>query len=147
MKTEIRKGQYNDLQSILSLVKELADFELSGDQVTATIHDYQKGFKDGSFETLVAINESGISGMALYYLTWSTWRGKMLYLEDLVVREKERRAGIGQRLFDTFIQRAKELECTMVKWQVLDWNEPAINFYNRNGATIEKEWWNVKLIF
>jgi ribosomal protein S18 acetylase RimI-like enzyme len=83
--------------------------------------------------------------MALYYMTYSTWKGRMLYLEDFVVSAGFRRYGVGQRLFDAYLRRAKALECRLVKWQVLDWNEPAINFYRKNNAIIETEWWNGKI--
>ena len=85
--------------------------------------------------------------MTLYYMTYSTWKGKMLYLEDFVVKADQRNKGIGQLLFDAFIEVAKAKKCRMVKWQVLDWNEPAIRFYEKNNATIETEWWTAKIIF
>jgi GNAT superfamily N-acetyltransferase len=88
-----------------------------------------------------------ILGMALYYMTFSTWRGSMLYLEDFYVSENYRSAGIGQLLFDAYINEAKERGCKMVKWEVLDWNTEAIKFYERNGAVIEKQWWKGKIIF
>jgi len=85
--------------------------------------------------------------MALYYMTYSTWKGRMLYLEDFVVQEAFRKAGIGQQLFDGFLQEANNKGCKLVKWQVLDWNVPAIKFYEKNKAIIEKEWWNGKILF
>ncbi len=80
-------------------------------------------------------------------MTFSTWKGKMLYLEDFVVKEAFRKKGVGQVLWNKYIDIAKEKDCALVKWQVLDWNEPAVKFYEKNGATIEKEWWNGKIIF
>ena len=147
MIVKIRDGTEKDLTRVLQLVQELAAYEKAADQVKADIVSYQRGFADGDFQTIVAEFQDQIMGMALYYLTWSTWRGRMLYLEDLVVTDQARGQGIGQQLLDAFLNKAKELECTMVKWQVLDWNEPAIAFYEKQGATIEKDWWNVKVIF
>ena len=80
-------------------------------------------------------------------MTFSTWKGRMMYLEDFVVNPEYRGQGIGQQLFDSFIAEAKAQDCNLVKWQVLDWNEPAVRFYERNKATIEKEWWNGKIVF
>ena len=85
--------------------------------------------------------------MIFYYIAYSTWRGRMLYLEDFVVAEAHRSSGLGQRLFDTFVAVAREKDCRMVKWQVLDWNVGAIRFYERQNATIETEWHNGKIIF
>ncbi|MEL6275632.1 MAG: GNAT family N-acetyltransferase, partial [Bacteroidota bacterium] len=82
-----------------------------------------------------------------YYMTYSTRKGRMLYLEDFVVRHSERGKGIGQQLFQVFLDEAHRRECRMVKWQVLDWNTPAIKFYELQGATIESNWYNGKIIF
>ena len=76
---------------------------------------------------------------------FSTWRGRMLYLEDFVVTESYRKYGVGQKLYDTFLEVARQKDCFLTKWQVLDWNTPAVNFYEKNKATIEKEWWNAKV--
>jgi GNAT superfamily N-acetyltransferase len=84
--------------------------------------------------------------MALYYMAYSTWRGKMLYLDDLVVSEAYRRHGIGQLLFDAVLEEGLRRGCRLVKWQVLDWNEPALRFYRKNNAEIETEWWNGKIV-
>jgi len=85
--------------------------------------------------------------MTLYYMTFSTWKGKMLYLEDFVIKKGFRRLGIGQLLFDAFLETAREKGCKLTKWQVLDWNETALKFYEKNNAIIEKDWWNGKIIF
>ena len=144
---EIRKAAIDDMAGILHLVKELAAYEKAPEQVTANLRAYQDAFSKGVFDALVAEVDDRIVGTGIYYLTWSTWKGRMLYLEDLVVHAAERRNGIGQKLFDAFLEEARNLNCVMVKWQVLDWNEPALKFYEGNGATIEKEWWNGKIIF
>jgi GNAT superfamily N-acetyltransferase len=83
--------------------------------------------------------------MVIYYETFSTWKGRMLYLEDFYVKETARRFGVGQKLFNAFHETAREKDCKITKWQVLDWNIPAVKFYKKNNAIIEKEWWNVKI--
>ncbi len=140
----IRKATIEDIPAVHQLVVELAIFEKEPQAVTASISDYEEQFARGLFEIIVAEIENEIVGMMLYYDTFSTWKGKMLYLEDFVVNDKYRSQGIGSKLYDAFIAEAKNRECTMVKWQVIDWNEGAVKFYERKGATIEKQWWNVK---
>ncbi len=147
MHINVRKGKTKDLADVYDLVRELAAYEKSLDQVKVSLEDYHVGFREGQFAVLVAEVSSQIAGLALYYETWSTWRGKMLYLEDLVVKESFRGMGIGRQLLEAFIKDARERNCRMVKWQVLDWNEPAIRFYENFGAIIERDWWNVKIIF
>jgi GNAT superfamily N-acetyltransferase len=143
----IRKGTRADLPAIHKLVGELAAFEKEPDSFTASIEDYFDDFANNIFEIIVAEAKDKIVGMALYYMAYSTWRGKMLYLEDFVVNDAYRSMGVGQKIFDAFMERAHDLDCKMVKWQVLDWNEGAIKFYKRNGAEIETNWYNGKIIF
>lgn len=143
---EIRKATFEDLDSILTLVHELAEYEKAPKEVWATLPDYQDAWKEGVFEAIVAEDDGKILGTSVYYMTWSTWKGKMLYLEDFVVSKSHRQGGIGQQLFDATVERAVEWDCTLIKWQVLDWNEPALKFYQKNDAIIEKEWWNGKII-
>lgn len=148
MTYSIRNAEKKDIKGIYSLVRELAIFEHAEHEVTIDEGYYDTCFEDGTFQSIVAVDtEDKVVGICIYYMTFSTWKGKMLYLEDFVVREECRGSGLGQRLFDAYIDRAKELGCTMTKWQVLDWNEGAIKFYKRNNAIIEKEWWNGKIIF
>lgn len=142
---KIRQATAKDLPVLHNLVLELAEYEKAAHEFTATLGDYQRDFQEGVFEALVAEADGEIAGMALYYMTYSTWKGKMLYLEDFVVREAYRRKGIGEALFDTFLATAKAKGCRLAKWQVLDWNEPAIQFYRKKSATIEQEWWNGKI--
>lgn len=144
-KTIIRNATEADAVSILNLVKELAIYEKAEDQVTATVEDYSSSLKNNKIYCKLAEIDGETVGMALYYETFSTWRGLMYYLEDFVVSEKYRGIGIGQLLMDAYITHAKESGAVLVKWQVLDWNEPAIKFYKKMGATIEQEWWNVKM--
>ena len=146
-KPHIRFAESADLEAIRGLVIELAIFEKEPDAVLATNDDYLKAFESGLIKVLVAEIADQIVGMALFYDTFSTWKGKMLYLEDFVVKEKHRSAGIGKALFDATLAYAQASGCKLMKWQVLDWNEKAIKFYEREGAMIEREWWNGKIVF
>lgn len=143
----IRPATIDDMPDIHALVRELAVYEKAPEQHSATIQDYKCDFEAGIYESHVAVDTEGAQtvGMILYYMAYSTWRGRMLYLEDFVVTEKYRQYGVGQMLFDTFLDVAKQKNCFLTKWQVLDWNTPAIRFYEKNKAVIEKEWWNGKI--
>ena len=141
----IRLAEKADLPAIYALVKELALYEKAPESVTATLIDYEIDFDDKIFESIVAEINGEIVGMALYYMAYSTWRGRMLYLEDFVVKESVRKAGIGKLLFDRVLEIAREKKAILLKWQVLDWNEPALNFYKKYDAIIEDEWLNGKL--
>ena len=143
----IRKATLKDIPAIYDLVVALAVYENEPDAVLATLEEYEENFQQGVFQASVAEVEGKVVGMALYYLTYSTWKGRMLYLEDFVVYEEYRRKGIGQLLFDATLATAKEMNCKLLKWQVLDWNEPALQFYRKNQAIIETEWWNGKIVF
>lgn len=145
MEIIIRKAVDSDLASIYELVLELAIYENGREQVTTTLEDYQNDFKEGLFESIVAESKGEIVGMMLYYMTFSTWKGKMLYLEDFVVKESFRSKGVGQKLYNAFLDIVKAKGARLAKWQVLDWNEPAIKFYEKNNAEFDKEWWNVKI--
>ena len=143
-KINIRRATIQDIPSIHGLVRELAIYEKEEAAFTATLEQYQVDFSENVFQAFVAELQGQIAGMALYYMTYSTWKGKMLYLEDFVVKSEFRKKGIGQLLFDAFVQEAKDLDCKIFKLQVLDWNEPAINFYKKNNCIIEQQWWNCK---
>ncbi len=145
MAISIRKGEKSDLAAVLALVKELAVYEKAEMEVSATLEDYERDFDAGLYEILLAVEEEQVLGMVFYYMTYSTWKGRMLYLEDFVVTRSQRQRGIGQLLFDAFLQEAKAKGARLAKWQVLDWNDPAIRFYEKNNATIEREWWTVKI--
>jgi len=147
MTINIRKATKKDLPAIHALVRELAVFEESEAAFVASIEEYARDFEEGIFESQVAEAGGEVVGMTLYYMTFSTWKGKMLYLEDFVVKEGFRELGIGQLLFDAFLKTAREKDCKLAKWQVLDWNETALKFYKKNKAIVEKDWWNVKIIF
>lgn len=145
MNITIRKANLADLQAIHDLVRELAVYEKAEPEFVASLADYQSDFEAGIFDAHVAAVDGKVVGMALYYMTYSTWKGRMFYLEDFVVQEEYRGHGLGQKLFDAFLQEARDRKCRLVKWQVLDWNEPALRFYRKNKAVIEKEWWNGKI--
>ena len=143
---KIRKAKKKDISSIYNLVVELAVYENEPKAVTTSIKDYENSFSEGLFEAIVAEQHGHILGMALYYMTFSTWKGRVLYLEDFVVTKSSRKKGIGQLIFDAVILEAKKKKAKLLKWQVLDWNKSAIIFYERNHALIEKEWYNGKLL-
>lgn len=146
MEIRIRKATIDDMGGIHKLVVELARYENAEEQVSTTVADYEKNFLSNVFDVFVAEDESGnILGIALYFMCWSTWKGRMLYLDDFVVKEAYRKEGIGQLLFDALLVEGRRLGCSLIKWQVLDWNEPALRFYHKNEAIIEKEWWNGKI--
>jgi GNAT superfamily N-acetyltransferase len=147
MKIIIRKGKRPDIPAAFDLVYQLAVFEKEPNAMIANLDAYHDAFDKGAFNFFIAAADDNIVGMALYYQAFSTWRGPMLHLEDFIVTSEFRSQGIGQRLFDAFVEEARDKKCTMVKWEVLDWNEGAIRFYERNNATIEKQWWDGKIIF
>jgi len=139
----IRIGTKQDLPRVLELIKELALYERAPHEVTNTVERMEKdGFGPNPIYGLfVAGNERGIVGISIYYWRYSTWKGKRLYLEDIIVTEKERGSGIGKLLFDRTMQHALDEQCTGMKWQVLEWNEPAINFYKKYySAKLDGEW-------
>ncbi len=144
MQATIRKATKEDLTAIHELVVELAIYEKEPHAVTATIKDYEQAFDEDIFEVLVAEINQEIVGMVFYYMTYSTWKGKMLYLEDFVVNEKFRKSGIGQQLYDALLEVGRQKKAVLVKWQVLDWNEPAIKFYKKNSAVFEVGWLTCK---
>jgi len=146
-KVVVREALRDDLKSIMDLVVELAVYEEEPDAVTATLEDYHRAFDEGLIKAHVAVEEGEVVGMALYYMTFSTWKGHMLHLEDFYVKASHRSAGVGQMLFDEFIAESHRRSSKLVRWQVLDWNVKATKFYERNGATVEKNWWNCKIIF
>ncbi|WP_299990197.1 GNAT family N-acetyltransferase [uncultured Pontibacter sp.] len=143
----IRKGTIDDLPQVHNLIKELAVYEKAPDEVTNTLEDmHWDGFGENPiFKFFVAETEEGIVGIALYYIAYSTWKGKMLFLEDLIVTERQRRSGIGKMLFNAVAREAKEIGAKRMKWQVLDWNEPAIAFYRKIGANLDGEWINCNM--
>ena len=145
MNITIRKAERKDLSAILGLVTELAVFEKEPEAVTASLEDYQKAFDKGLIFGHVACLDSEVVGMTLCYEAWSTWKGKMMYLDDFYVKQDHRSKGIGDMLFNALVQDSKDRNCILIKWQVLDWNTEAMRFYERKNAEIETNWYNVKL--
>lgn len=146
---EIRKGIEADLPQTLALVKELAVYERAPNEVEVKLEEMQNwGFgKDKFFEFFVAEHESKIVGIALYYYKYSTWKGKCLFLEDIIVTETYRRYGLGSKLFNEVALVAKQQKVRRMEWQVLEWNETALNFYKKYDSHFDKEWVNCKLSY
>jgi GNAT superfamily N-acetyltransferase len=138
----IRKGQKQDMPAVLDLIKELAIFEKEPEAVVVTVEDLEKdGFLENPlFNTFIATVDNEIIGMALYYYRYSTWKGKTIHLEDLIVKEKMRGTGAGYALYSEIIKQGKKDNVRRIEWNVLDWNTPAINFYNKSGAKILDDW-------
>ncbi|PBQ30393.1 GNAT family N-acetyltransferase [Sphingobacteriaceae bacterium] len=147
MSVVLRKGTEKDLEAALNLVKELAVFEKAPAEVEVTSTEMRNwGFGPNKlFDFFVLEKENVIVGMALYYYKYSTWKGKCLFLEDLIVTEKERQNGFGKLLFNEVVKVAKEEKVRRMEWQVLDWNTPAIEFYKKYKANFDGEWINCKL--
>ena len=144
MNIKIRRAVKEDCPRLLELIKELALYEKAPDEVTVTLeHFTESGFgKDPIWWTFVAEVDGIVQGFALYYIRYSTWKGQAMYLEDILVAESMRGHKIGTLLFESLIEEAKEKKFNRIIWQVLDWNEPAINFYKRYNASFDKEWLN-----
>lgn len=144
MAIEIRKAVKEDCPRLMELINELAVYEKAPEEVTATLeHFTESGFGPNPvWWAFVAEEDSHIEGFALYYIRYSTWKGQRMYLEDLIVTEKMRGRGLGKLLFDRLIEEAKEKKFSGVVWQVLDWNEPAINFYKKYKARFDAGWVN-----
>ncbi|AEA43824.1 GNAT family N-acetyltransferase [Fluviicola taffensis] len=145
----IREAKLGDEQAIHGLICELALYEKAPDEVTNTVEKLAIDlFTDRVCEALVIENEdSEIVGFALYYLSYSTWKGRCLYLEDFYVQPDFRRGGIGSSLFLRVVEIAKSWDAKRMDWQVLDWNEPAIEFYKKHQAVLDPEWVNGRLFF
>jgi GNAT superfamily N-acetyltransferase len=129
---------------MLGLINELAVYEKAPDEVTVTrSHFEQSGFgKNPVWWAFVAEINNTIVGFALYYIRYSTWKGQCIYLEDFIVTENMRGNGIGKLLFDQIVQETKDKGFSRMVWQVLEWNEPAINFYKKYKANLDPEWIN-----
>ncbi|NGY36374.1 GNAT family N-acetyltransferase [Flavobacterium sp. XN-5] len=139
----IRKGIPEDMTAVLALIQELADFEKEPDAVLVTVDDLVRdGFgANPLFNVFVAEVESEVVGIALYYYRYSTWKGKIIHLEDLVVKDKMRGTGVGYALYSEIIKQGKRDNVRRIDWHVLDWNTPAIDFYEKSGASVYKNWY------
>ncbi len=148
MNIEIRPAIPTDVQSIFELIKELAIYEKAPDQVSNTPEALARDlFEKNLCQAIVALQDSEIVGFALYYTSYSTWKGACLYLEDFYVKQDQRRLGIGKLLFDEIVQIAQKTNVKRMDWQVLDWNEPALQFYKKQGAILDAAWVNGRLFF
>ena len=147
MSFTIRKAEKKDAQAILSLIQHLADFEKESEAVEVTLQDIENdGFGTHPlFQTLVAEKDDNVVGMALYYYRYSTWKGKTIHLEDLIVYQNMRKQNIGRALYDAVLKQASQENVRRVEWVVLDWNTPARNFYISTGAKILDGWETVQM--
>lgn len=138
----IRPGKKADLPRVLELVRELAEFERAPLEVTNTVQAMEMdGFgPHPAFGFFVAETDSYIVGLSLFYYRYSTWKGKRIYLEDIIVTEQERGKGIGKLLFERTMKKTLEDGCSGMTWQALDWNEPALNFYRKYNSKLDGEW-------
>jgi GNAT superfamily N-acetyltransferase len=147
MKTIIRRAIKDDCPRLLELVQELATYEKAPGEVTVTLdHFAESGFgKQPVWWAFVAEVDERIVGFALYYIRYSTWKGQAMYLEDILITNEMRGKGIGKLLFDRLIEEARDKKFNRIIWQVLDWNEPAINFYKKYNADFDADWINCSI--
>ncbi len=140
----IRRAVAEDCPRLLELIRELATYERAPDEVTVSLaHFEESGFgQHPVWWGFVAEIDGVVVGFAIYYIRYSTWKGRRMYLEDILITEEMRGKGIGSRLFDRLIEEAREKQLNGIVWQVLEWNEPAINFYRKYNATFDPEWVN-----
>ncbi len=138
----IRKATKNDMPSVLELIQELATFEKEPDAVVVTVDDLVRdGFSENPlFQCFVAEVDNEIIGMALYYYRYSTWKGKTIHLEDLIVKENKRGTGAGFALYKEIIKQGKAENVRRIEWNVLDWNTLAVDFYEKSGAKVLGDW-------
>jgi GNAT superfamily N-acetyltransferase len=147
MGIHIRRAVKEDCPRLLELVTELAIYEKAPNEVTVSLeHFIESGFGEKPvYWSFVAEEDGVILGFALYYIRYSTWKGQRMYLEDILVTESARGKGIGKLLMDQLIIEAKEKKLSAIVWQVLEWNEPAINFYKKYNAKFDPEWVNCSI--
>jgi GNAT superfamily N-acetyltransferase len=147
MDTMIRRAVAEDCPRLLELINELAVYEKAPEEVTVTLaHFTESGFGiNPVWWAFVAEADGEIKGFALYYIRYSTWKGQRMYLEDILVTESYRGKGLGKLLFDRLIEEAKEKNFSGIVWQVLEWNEPAINFYKKYNSSFDPEWVNCSI--
>ena len=148
MNIQIRRAKKEDCEAMMQLIHELAVYERAPNEVTVEFnHFVESGFgKKPVWWAFVAEVDGNVVGFALYYIRYSTWKGQRLYLEDILVNEPMRGKGIGKLLFDELIKETKEKNLSGMVWQVLEWNEPAINFYKKyEGVNFDNEWVNCSL--
>ena len=144
MEIAVRKATVDDMSAVHALIVELAVYEKEPEAVETTVADLQTdGFgPDAKFDCMVAEDQGVVIGFALFYTGYSTWKGRTLYLEDFLVTQTYRRKGVGALLFEAVMKEAKDRGVRRMDWQVLDWNEPAIRFYQKYEALLDPEWRN-----
>ncbi|MEQ1625427.1 MAG: GNAT family N-acetyltransferase [Sediminibacterium sp.] len=147
MQINIRRAVIEDCSRIMELIQELADYEKAPEEVTVTLAHFQEsGFgANPVWWAFVAEVDGRVEGFALYYIRYSTWKGQRMYLEDILVTEQMRGKQLGKLLFDRLIEESKEKNLKGMVWQVLEWNEPAINFYKKYNASFDGEWINCSI--
>lgn len=146
MGTRVREAKREDMPAVLELIKELAAYENASDEVEITIEDLEKeGFEEGNFKCFVAEVDGKIQGMALVYFRFSTWKGRTVHLEDLIVSETARGTGLGGALYQRVVQYGHENGVKRVEWVVSEGNKNAIEFYENTGADIKKNWYTVHM--
>lgn len=141
----LRRATSADAKDIHSLIELLAIYEREPDAVEVSIEDIRAHLEGGKFDVILATLEGETIGMALYYWRYSTWKGPFIHLEDLIVKEEHRGKKAGGLLLEAVVYQAQKAGCKRMGWEVLDWNTPAVEFYEKIGATIEKEWWQCRL--
>ena len=147
MQCTVRKAEKKDVPDILKLIKELAEYEKAPHEVKVTVDELERdGFGPNAvYKAFIAEAEGKTVGMALYYIKYSTWKGRCVFLEDIIVKQEYRRYGVGTKLFNEVVKACKEMGLRKMDWQVLDWNEPAINFYKKYNTSFSDEWVNCSL--
>lgn len=147
MEFNIREAQSADMSEVLNLIRELAAFEKEDNAVEITVTDLVRDGFGGKklFHCFIGEYDGRVVGAAIVYPRYSTWKGPVIHLEDLIVSEKMRGSGMGTALLDEVVKYGKQLGVKRINWEVLDWNEPAIKFYEKKGAKIMRDWDVVQL--
>lgn len=141
----VRFAREEDLPAVMGLIHELAAYERAPEEVVNDADQLREDFRQQAFELLVATVDAKVVGMSLFFPVYSTWKGRSTYLEDLYVQPEYRGRGLGYELLRQTAERARSLGSARLHWQVLDWNTPSLQFYEKLGAVIERDWYNCKL--
>lgn len=141
----IRPGKIEDMPTVMALVKELAEYEQAPHEVEVTVQELEQDFVSEYFHFIAAEVQGKVVGICLYFIKYSTWKGKCIYLDDIIVHDTFRGSGIGTQLFESLILLAKEMGVRKLEWMVLNWNENAIGFYEKFPTVLDSEWILCKL--